>query len=128
MAIDLSAPVLIVDDEHVVITLVKKLVSDIGFEQVDHAPDGNTALSMLHERRYQLVISDLRMKPMDGLQLLRAIRNDDTLKGMPVIIMTMDSSIPAALATKKGGADAYLLKPFTPDQLRAKVNEVLGRR
>jgi two-component system chemotaxis response regulator CheY len=128
MAIDYSVPVLVVDDEQVMIAVVKQLVSNVGFEQVDHAYDGKKALSMLHQRRYQLVISDLHMKPMDGLQLLRAIRKDDALKTTPVVLMTMDSSVAAALATKRGGADAYLLKPFTPHQLRAKVNEVLSRR
>ena len=128
MAIDYSVPVLVVDDEQVMIALVKQLVSNVGFEKVDHAYDGKTALSMLHDRRYQLVITDLPMKPMDGLQLVRAIRKDDAFKTTSVVLMTMDSSVAAALATKRGGADAYLLKPFTPHQLRAKVKEVLSRR
>jgi two-component system chemotaxis response regulator CheY len=118
----------VVDDEFVIVTLVKHLLSNIGFEEVHHATDGETALQMLQDGTYQLVISDLHMKPVEGLQLLRAIRQNEQVKDTAVVIMTMDSSIPAALATKKGGADAYLLKPFTPQQLRAKVNKVLSNR
>ncbi len=128
MAIDYSIPVLIVDDQEVMVDLVKQLVSKIGFAEIDHAYDAETALRMLHERKYQLVISDLHMKPMGGLQLLRAIRNDDRLKDTPFVMMTNDSSVPAALASKQGGADAYLLKPFTPQQLRANLSKVLSRR
>jgi two-component system, chemotaxis family, chemotaxis protein CheY len=127
MAIDYTTPVLVVDDQYVMVTLVKQLLSNVGFENVHHAFEGETALRMLEERTYQLVLSDLHMKPMDGLQLVRAIRQNEKLRKTPVVIMTMDSSIPAALATKKGGADAYLLKPFTPQQLRAKVSEVLAK-
>ena len=128
MPINYSLPVLIVEDQYVMVTLVKQLLRNIGFEEVDHAFDGGEALRMLEARTYQLVISDLHMEPMDGLKLLRAIRQNEKVKDTPVVIMTMDSSIPAALATKKGGADAYLLKPFTPQQLRAKVSEVLSTR
>jgi two-component system, chemotaxis family, chemotaxis protein CheY len=127
MPIDYSTPVLVVDDQYVMVTLVKQLLSNVGFEHVDHAFEGETALRMLEERSYQLVLSDLHMKPMDGLQLVRAIRQNEKLRNMAVVIMTIDSSIPAALATKKQGADAYLLKPFTPQQLRAKVIEVLSK-
>jgi two-component system chemotaxis response regulator CheY len=128
MAIDYSGPVLIVDDHQVMVTLVRQVVSNIGFEQIDHAPDGDSALSMLRQRKYQLVISDLHMQPTSGLQLLRAVRQDESLRGIPFLIMTMDSSVRIPLAAKHGGADAFLLKPFSPQQLRAKINDVLLMR
>jgi two-component system, chemotaxis family, chemotaxis protein CheY len=128
MAIDYSLPVLIVDDQQVTLALVKQLVSKIGFEQIDHASDGEQALSMLRSRKYQLVISDLQMQPMNGLQLLHAIRKDDCLKAIPFLMMTVNSTIEPALAAKRGGANAYLLKPFTPEQLRAKINDILSKR
>jgi two-component system, chemotaxis family, chemotaxis protein CheY len=126
MPIDYSIPILIVDDEQVMVSLVRRVVSKLGFEQIDHAADGDHAWSMLRERKYQLVISDLNMQPMSGLQLLRTIRKDDTLRSTPFLLMTGSSSPGSPLAAKGGGADAYLLKPFTPQQLRAKLNDIFS--
>jgi len=128
MPIDYSAPILIVDDEAVMVSLVRQIVGKIGFEQIDHAGDGDSALSLLRERKYQLVISDLHMQPMNGLQFLREVRKDENLRSIPFLMMTASSSPRPPLAAKAGGADGYLLKPFTPQQLRAKVNEVLSAR
>jgi two-component system, chemotaxis family, chemotaxis protein CheY len=128
MNINYSAPILIVDDEVAAVTLVKQLASRIGFENIDDAHDGEAALSLLRQRRYQLVISDWRMQPMTGLQLLRAIRQDEDLRHTRFLLMTASSDHGLPLAAKNGGADGYLLKPFTPQQLRAKVTDVLSGR
>ncbi len=127
MAINYSGPVLIVDDEHVTVTLVTQVVRNMGFQEVDQASNGEEALSKLQNRKYQLVISDLQMQPMNGLQLLQAVRKDESLKAVPFLMMTVNHTFKPAMAAKRGGANAYLLKPFTPQQLREKMSSVLAK-
>jgi two-component system, chemotaxis family, chemotaxis protein CheY len=126
MPVDYAAPVLVIDDEQVMIDLTRRVLGSIGFEQVDHALDGENALSLLRQRKYQLVISDLRMKPVSGLQILRTVRQDPDLRKTPFLLMTASLESDAVKAAKLAGADAYLLKPFTPRQLRAKLNEIFA--
>ena len=126
MPVDYAAPVLVIDDEQVMIDLTRRVLGSIGFEQVDHALDGENALSLLRQRKYQLVISDLRMKPVSGLQILRTVRQDPDLCKTPFLLMTASLESDAVKAAKLAGADAYLLKPFTPRQLRAKLNEIFA--
>jgi two-component system, chemotaxis family, chemotaxis protein CheY len=126
MRVDFSAPVLVVDDEMVMVRLTKQVLSKVGFDQIDHACDGEQALGMLRQKKYQLVIADLRMRPVGGLQILRAVRQDDGLKGIRFLLMTASLAPEPVGAAKYSGADAYLLKPFTPRQLRAKLNEIFG--
>jgi two-component system, chemotaxis family, chemotaxis protein CheY len=126
MAVDYAAPILVIDDEQVMIDLTRRVLGSIGFEQVDHALDGENALSLLRQRKYQLVISDLRMKLVSGLQILRTVRQDPDLRNTPFLLMTASLESDAVKAAKLAGADAYLLKPFTPRQLRAKLNEIFA--
>ena len=127
MPIDYSAPVLIVDDQEITVTLVKRIVSNMGFEQIDEAAGGEQALSMPRSRKYQLIISDLHMQPMNGLEFLCAIREHESVETIPFLMMTVNSTIGPAVAAKRGGANAYLLKPFTPEQLREKVTRILSQ-
>jgi two-component system, chemotaxis family, chemotaxis protein CheY len=127
MHTDYSAPVLVIDDQQVMVELTRRVLSRIGFDQIDHARDGATALVMLHRRKYQLVISDLLMTPLNGLEILRTIRADDRLQRTRFLLMTGNVESRAVVAAKQAGADAYLLKPFTPEQLRAKLNEIFSR-
>jgi two-component system chemotaxis response regulator CheY len=118
--------VLVVDDEQVMVDLTRRILARLGFEKVDHTADGHLALAMLREGNYKLVISDLHMDAMGGLQLLRAIRADDGLKNIGFLLMTGSAGVPNVMLAKQAGADAYLLKPFTPEQLKAKLVEVLA--
>ena len=124
MRVDYSAPVLIVDDEQVMVRLAKQVLGKVGFEHIDHASDGEMALSLLRKHKHKLVIADLRMQPMGGLQILRTIRQEDELKHTRFLLMTASLAPEPVVAAKYAGADSYLLKPFTPQQLRAKVIEV----
>ena len=126
MRVDYSVPVLVIDDEQVMIDLTRRVLGTIGFEQVDHALTGENALDLLRRRKYQLVISDLLMKPISGLQILRTIRQDPDLRNTPFLLMTASLESEAVKAAKLAGADTYLLKPFTPRQLRAKLNEIFA--
>jgi two-component system, chemotaxis family, chemotaxis protein CheY len=127
MHIDYSAPILVVDDQQVMVDLTMRVLTRIGFDAVDHARDGQTALDMLRRRKYQLVISDLFMEPISGLEILRTIRADHGLEHTPFLLMTGDVGPGAVIAAKHARADAYLLKPFTPEQLRTKLDEIFSR-
>jgi two-component system, chemotaxis family, chemotaxis protein CheY len=106
------------------VSLTKQVLSNIGFEQIDHASDGEAALTMLRQKKYQLVIADLRMQPIGGLQLLRTVRQDYELQETRFLLMTASLFPEPVMTAKLAGVDAYLLKPFTPRQLRAKVDEI----
>jgi two-component system chemotaxis response regulator CheY len=126
MRVDYSAPILVVDDEQVMVSLTVQVLRRVGFEQIDHACDGEQALSMLRQKKYQLVVADLRMQPVGGLQILRTLRHDYELKDTKFLLMTASLAPGPVAAAKHAGADAYLLKPFTPRQFRAKLSEIFG--
>ena len=126
--INYSAPVLVVDDQAVMVEVTRAILSKLGFERVEQASDADTALSMLRGKgSYQLVISDLRMEPVNGLQLLRSIRQDYELRDIRFILMTVSGDATSVVAAKQAGADAYHLKPFTPQHVKGKIQEVLSR-
>ena len=124
--IDQAEPLLVVDDQKTMVELTRRVLSRLGFENIDDASDGYQALTLLREKKHKLVISDLRMAAMGGIQLLKAVRADDQLKNTPFILMTGSLDVPNVLAAKYAGTDAYLLKPFTQEQLKAKLLEVLS--
>ena len=124
--IDQAEPLLVVDDQKMMVELARRVLSRLGFENIDDASDGYQALTLLREKKHKLVISDLRMAAMGGIQLLKAVRADDQLKNTPFILMTGSLDVPNVRAAKHAGTDAYLLKPFTQDQLKAKLLEVLS--
>jgi two-component system chemotaxis response regulator CheY len=128
MRVDHTAPVLVVDDQPIMVDLARRILSRLGFEQIDHEPDGEKALARLRFREYRLVICDMHMKPVTGLQLLRSVRQDPALKGTRFLLMTGSVEPATVIAAKQAGADAYLLKPFTPEQLKGKVDEVFARQ
>ena len=115
-----------VDDQKTMVELTRRVLSRLGFENIDDASDGYQALALLREKKHKLVISDLRMAAMGGIQLLKTVRADDQLKNTPFILMTGSLDVPNVLAARYAGTDAYLLKPFTQEQLKAKLLEVLS--
>jgi CheY-like chemotaxis protein len=125
--IDYTAPVLVVDDQLMMAELTQRILSRLGFEKINYEPNGEKALARMRSQRYQLVICDMHMQPVSGLQLLRSIRHDDALKDTRFIVMTGSVEPSTVMAAKQAGADAYLLKPFNPAQMRAKLEEVFSR-
>lgn len=123
--IDTKSPVLIVDDYKTMLRIIRNLLKQIGFEQVDEASDGQTALARMRECRYGLVISDWNMVPMTGLDLLKAVRADQRLKNTPFIMVTAESKTENVIEAKKAGVSNYIVKPFNADTLRAKIDSVV---
>jgi two-component system, chemotaxis family, chemotaxis protein CheY len=127
MAFDSSLPVLVVDDYATMVRIIRNLLGQIGFAHVDEASDGATALAKLRQRRYGLVISDWNMQPTSGYDLLRQVRADPDLDTTPFIVMTAEAKTEHVLAAHRAGANTYIVKPFTAQALKSKIESVLAR-
>ena len=126
MAVDLSMPILVVDDYNTMIRIIRNLLKQLGFDNVDDASDGATALAKMRGTHYGLVISDWNMEPMTGYDLLRQIRSDPNLAGTPFIMVTAESKTDNVIAAKKAGVDNYIVKPFNAQTLRSKIETVFA--
>ncbi len=126
MAVDLKMNVLIVDDYKTMLRIVKNLLNQIGFTNVDEASDGSEALAKAQQKDYGLIISDWNMQPMTGLQLLQAVRADARLKHVPFIMVTAESKTENVVAAKQAGVNNYIVKPFNAAVLKGKIATVLG--
>ncbi len=126
MAIDHSMPVLIVDDYKTMIRIIRNLLKQLGFANVDEAGDGTAALNMMRQKDYGLVISDWNMEPMTGYEFLREVRADDRLAQTPFIMVTAESKTENVIAAKKAGVNNYIVKPFNAATLKAKIDAIFG--
>ncbi len=118
--------ILIVDDYKTMLRIIRNLLAELGFKNVDEASDGSEALESLRAKKYDLVISDWNMEPMTGLDLLREVRADEQLKPLPFIMVTAESKTENVVAAKKAGVNNYIVKPFNAATLRSKVAAVIG--
>ena len=125
MAIDKAMKVLIVDDYKTMLRIIRNLLKQIGFNNVDEATDGVEALSKLRAGTYGLVISDWNMAPMTGLELLQAVRAEARLKTLPFIMITAESKTENVVAAKQAGVSNYIVKPFNAETLQGKIEKVL---
>src|SRR6185437_4628072 len=112
MAVDLSMSVLVVDDYSTMIRIIRNLLKQLGFENIDDASDGSAALNKMRGKKYGLVISDWNMEPMTGYDLLREVRADPNLATTPFIMITAESKTENVIAAKKAGVNNYIVKPF----------------
>ena len=125
MLADKSVPVLIVDDYRTMLRIIRNLLKQIGFDNVEEVTDGAEALAKLRAGRFGLVISDWNMEPMTGLQLLQEVRADPKLKSTPFIMVTAESKAENIVAAKQAGVSNYIVKPFNAETLKGKVEKVL---
>lgn len=126
MALDLQMPVLVVDDYKTMIRIIRNLLKQLGFEDIDDAADGTEALEKMKQRRYGLVISDWNMEPMTGYELLKEVRTDESLSRTPFIMVTAESKTENVIAAKKAGVNNYIVKPFNAATLKSKIDAVFG--
>ncbi|OYW33665.1 MAG: two-component system response regulator [Rhizobiales bacterium 12-66-7] len=124
MAVDLSMKILVVDDYKTMVRIIRNLLKQIGFEDVDEASDGTEALSLLKVNKYGLVISDWNMEPMTGYELLKRVRDDEALKETPFIMVTAEAKSENVIAAKKAGVSNYIVKPFNAQTLKGKIDTV----
>jgi two-component system chemotaxis response regulator CheY len=126
MAVDLSMPILVVDDYNTMIRIIRNLLKQIGFNDVDEAVDGSAALGKMREKRYSLIISDWNMEPMTGYELLKEVRQDPGLAKTPFIMVTAESKTDHVIAAKKAGVNNYIVKPFNAQTLMSKIEAVFA--
>ena len=126
MSVDHTMPILVVDDYKTMIRIIRNLLKQIGFEDVDEAADGSEALGKMREKRYGLVISDWNMEPMTGYELLKEVRADEKLARTPFIMVTAESKTENVIAAKKAGVNNYIVKPFNAQTLKSKIDAVFG--
>jgi two-component system, chemotaxis family, chemotaxis protein CheY len=122
---DVSFPVLVVDDSQTMTTIISKLVREVGFSDIDQVNDGPSALARLREKKYGLVLSDWDMRPMNGTELIQQIRKDPMNSSTLVIMITAKGDADVSWLS---GADGYLTKPFKAHDLREKIEEVMSQR
>ncbi len=125
-AVNKNMSILIVDDYKTMLRIIRNLLKQLGFNNVDEAIDGSSALTKLREKDFGLVISDWNMEPMSGLQLLKEVRADVKLKEIPFIMITAESKSENVIAAKEAGVSNYIVKPFNAATLKGKLTTVLG--
>ncbi len=123
---DKHTNVLIVDDYKTMLRIIRNLLKQLEFDNVEEASDGQEALNKLRAGNFGLVISDWNMAPMTGLDLLKEVRADARLKEMPFIMITAESKTENVVAAKQAGVSNYIVKPFNAETLREKIEKVLG--
>lgn len=127
MAVDFNMPILIVDDYKTMLRIIKNLLNQLKFTNIDEASDGGEALQKLKGGAYSLVISDWNMEPMTGFELLKQVRSDAKLKGTPFIMITAESKTENVVAAKEAGVNNYIVKPFNAETLKGKLQSVIGQ-
>ncbi len=119
--------ILIVDDFSTMRRIIKNLLRDLGFNNTHEADDGNTALPMLQSSEFDFVVTDWNMPGMQGIDLLRAIRADDKLKHLPVLMVTAEAKKEQIIAAAQAGVNGYIVKPFTAATLKEKLDKIFER-
>lgn len=126
MAVDKNMNILIVDDYKTMLRIIKNLLKQLGFDNVDEALDGSQALQTFQSKEYGLIISDWNMEPMSGLELLKQVRGGSRNANVPFIMVTAESKTENVIAAKQAGVSNYIVKPFNAETLKQKISSVIG--
>jgi two-component system chemotaxis response regulator CheY len=124
---DKNMKFLVVDDFSTMRRIVRNLLKELGFTNVDEAEDGVVALGKLKSGNFEFVVSDWNMPNMTGIELLRAIRADGALKHLPVLMVTAEAKKENIIEAAQAGASGYVVKPFTAATLEEKLNKIFGK-
>lgn len=119
--------ILVVDDFSTMRRIIKNLLKDLGFSNIQEADDGSTALPMLQQGDFDFVVTDWNMPGMQGIDLLRNIRADDKLKHLPVLMVTAEAKKEQIVAAAQAGVNGYVVKPFTAATLKEKLDKIFER-
>ncbi|MCL5425810.1 MAG: chemotaxis response regulator CheY [Gammaproteobacteria bacterium] len=124
---DKNMSFLVVDDFPTMRRIVRSLLKELGFTNVEEAEDGQDALNKLRAGSFEFVVSDWNMPNLDGLEMLKEIRQDDALKGLPVLMVTAEAKKENIIAAAQAGANGYVVKPFTAATLEEKLNKIFDK-
>lgn len=127
MAANTNMRFLVVDDFSTMRRIVRNLLKELGYTNVDEAEDGSMALSKLRSEAYDFVVSDWNMPVMDGLTMLQNIRADPALNKLPVLLVTAEAKKENIVAAAQAGASGYVVKPFTAATLDEKLNKIFEK-
>lgn len=119
--------ILIVDDFSTMRRIIKNLLRDLGFTNTAEADDGNSALPMLQTGNFDFLVTDWNMPGMTGIDLLKAVREDARLKGLPVLMVTAEAKRDQIIAAAQAGVNGYVVKPFTAAALQEKIEKIFER-
>lgn len=119
--------ILIVDDFSTMRRIIKNLLRDLGYNNTAEADDGSTALPQLMNGSFDFLITDWNMPNMAGIDLLKAVRADARLKDMPVLMVTAEAKRDQIVEAAQAGVNGYIIKPFTADTLREKIDKIFER-
>lgn len=126
MPLNPTMPILVVDDFNTMNRIIRNLLKQIGFGDVDDASDGMTALTKIADKKYGLIISDWNMEPMSGYELLKAVREREETANTPFIMVTAEARTDSVIAAKKAGVNNYIVKPFNAQTLKSKIEAVFA--
>jgi|TARA_R100001224_G_scaffold22440_1_gene11473 two-component system chemotaxis response regulator CheY len=126
-ALDKNMKILVVDDFSTMRRIIKNLLRDLGFTNIQEADDGNTALPMLQNGDFDFVVTDWNMPGMQGIDLLKEIRKDDNLSHLPVLMVTAEAKREQIIAAAQAGVNGYIVKPFTAVTLKEKLDKIFER-
>ena len=118
--------ILVVDDYPTMVRIMRKLLKQIGYDDVDEAANGKDALARITAKRYDLIISDWNMEPMTGFQLLEKVRAEPATAATPFILVTAESKPENVVAAKNAGVTGYLIKPFNEKTLKERIDQALA--
>ncbi|MBW1739587.1 MAG: chemotaxis response regulator CheY [Deltaproteobacteria bacterium] len=124
---DLSMKILVVDDFATMRRIVKNVLRQIGFTNIVEADDGSTALGVLKKDKIDLIISDWNMPKVNGLELLKAVRGDESTKNLPFIMVTAEAQKDSVVQAVQAGVSNYVVKPFTAEALKEKLEKVFSK-
>ncbi|HEY9200882.1 MAG TPA: chemotaxis response regulator CheY [Gammaproteobacteria bacterium] len=124
---DKNMKILIVDDFSTMRRIIKNLLRDLGFNNTDEADDGNTGLPKLQSGNYDFLVTDWNMPGMTGIELLRAVRADERLKSLPVLMVTAEAKKEQIVMAAQEGVNGYIVKPFTAQTLKEKIEKIFER-
>lgn len=124
---DKNIKFLVVDDMSTMRRIVRSILKELGFDNVEEAEDGNDALAKLRSGKFDFVVSDWNMPNLDGLEMLKAIRADDKLKSLPVMLVTAEAKKENIIEAAKAGASGYVVKPFTAAVLEEKLTKIFEK-
>jgi two-component system chemotaxis response regulator CheY len=123
---DPNIKILIVDDFSTMRKIIRNILTQLGFKNILEADDGTTALEILKKEKVDLIISDWNMPKMSGLELLKTVRSDENLKDVPFVMVTAEAQKENILEAIKYKVNQYIVKPFTPETLKEKLEKVFG--
>ena len=124
---DKNMSILVVDDFPTMRRIVRSLLKELGFENVEEAEDGQEALTKLRAGGFEFVVSDWNMPNLDGLEMLKEIRRDPKLSSLPVLMVTAEAKKENIIAAAQAGANGYVVKPFTAATLEEKLNKIFEK-